>query len=101
MNKPATRPAGSSVVTASEGTAKVETATPATEQEFAMVAVTKCEVNGAEYAPGEPFSVTGIDTARWLQRKKAADFADPGSAPAEAATSTGTTNDQASSPSGS
>lgn len=41
---------------------------------FNMVAVTKNEASGVEYAPGETFSVVGIDRARWLERQGAAKF---------------------------
>jgi hypothetical protein len=105
MNKPVARPVGSTAttatVTASEGSVKAEAAAALAQQEFDMVAVTKVTVGDVDYAPDEPFKVAGIDTARWLERQKAAKFASPGSVPAEAATSTGTTDEQSSSSSGS
>ncbi len=44
------------------------------EIDFKMVAVTKVEANGVEYAPGEKFTVTGIGTVRWLQQRGAAEI---------------------------
>lgn len=44
------------------------------EINFNMVAVTKVEASGVEYAPGEAFPVVGIDRARWLERQGAAKF---------------------------
>lgn len=42
------------------------------EINFKMVAVTKVEADGVEYAPGESFTVVGIDRVRWLQGQGAA-----------------------------
>ena len=42
------------------------------EQVFPMIAVTKVEMDGVEYGPGEKLSIKGIETVRFLMSQKAA-----------------------------
>lgn len=45
------------------------------EAMFDMVALGNVEAGGVQYGPGDPFSVQGIERARWLVERKAAVFA--------------------------